>query len=397
MLAVSLWLGCAASGMTLLALSIGWLNAKLSSVNFHVISAHTCCYASLLPATIACCSHRIHLQSHLSARPLSSCRPQELRLLLQHLVSSGFASSTTSPLQRCRQLRWLFYSFTGALAQQQHAALSAAEAADLSDPVAAAAAGAAAAAALTSTGDLAWQDIWSDALSYALVLASELVLNPGFSSEGLQALLGPELLPPQFVDVASTVAAAQLSSAAQQLQVQRQLQALAFWQRYGELDKRYQQWKDDWAGALAAVGDAAVLGNLAEQGQQLAGDMLQQAMQDELRLPACVELLGLLAATAAAAADGAADAESYAAALAAAGVELEEGEWMALPKFDDGEEMPAELLLALTVASDKSSGADPDLPFVQLEVRKRAGLCRHSNRLVVCWSLVQHAIGLLWV
>jgi hypothetical protein len=313
-------------------------------------------------------------------------------LLLQHLVSTGFASSSTSPLQRCRQLRWLFYSFTGALAQQQHAALNAAEAADLSDPAAAAAA----AAALTPTGDLAWQDIWSDALSYALVLASELVLNPGFSSEGLQALLGPELLPPQFVDVASTVAAAQLSSAPQQLQVQRQLQALAFWQRYGELDKRYQQWKDDWAGALAAVEDATVLGNLAEQGQQLAGDMLQQAMQDELRLPATVELLGLLAATAAAA-DGAADAESYAAALAAAGVELGEGEWMALPKFDDGEETPAELVLALTVARDKGSSTDPDLPFVQLDVRKRAGLCRHSSRLVVCWSLVQHVIGLLWV
>jgi hypothetical protein len=299
-------------------------------------------------------------------------------LLLQHLVSSGSASSSTSPLQRCRQLRWLFYSFTGALAQQQHAALSDAAAAEINNPAAAAAAGPAAAAALTPTGDLAWQDIWSDALGYALVSASELVLNPGFSSEGLQALLSPEVLPPQFVDVASTVAAAQLSSAAQQLQVQRQLQALAFWQRYGELDKRYQQWKDDWAVALAAVEDAAVLGNVAEQGQQLAGDMLQQALQDELRLPTSAELLGLLAATAAAA-DGAADAESYAAALAAAGVELQEGEWMALPKFDDADETPAELLLALTVARDKSSGTDPDLPFLQLEVCDRADVCKHSK------------------
>jgi hypothetical protein len=312
-------------------------------------------------------------------------------LLLQHLVSTGFASSSTSPLQRCRQLRWLFYSFTGALAQQQHAALSAAEAAEFDGPAAAAAAGPGAAAALTPADDLAWQDIWGDALNYALVSASELVLNPGFSSDGLQALLSPEVLPPQFVSFASHVAAAELSSAAQQLQVQLQLQALAFWQRYGELDKRYQQWKDDWAVALAAVEDAVVLGNLAEQGQQLAGYMLQQAMQDELRLPASAELLEVLAATAAAA-DGAADAESYAAALAAAGVELEEGEWMALPKFDDGEETPAELLLALTVARDKSSGTDPDLPFVQLEVSKSAGMCRHSNRLVLCWSLVQQAI-----
>jgi hypothetical protein len=281
-------------------------------------------------------------------------------------VSTGFASSSTSPTQRCQQLRWLFYSFTGA--QQQHAALSAAAAAapDLSDPAAAAAA-----AALTPTGDLAWQDAWGDALSYALGLASELVLNPGFSSAGLQVLLD-QVVPAKFVEVAANVAATQLSSAAQQLQVQRQLQALAFWQRYVELDSRYQQWKEDWEMALAAVEDAAVLGQLAEQGQALAGNMLEQALQDELRLPASAELLQVLAATAAAgaAAEGAADAESAAAALAAAGVEVDEGEWMALPKIDDGEETPAELLLALTVAREGSSGADPDLPFEQLEVRK---------------------------
>ncbi|WIA33136.1 hypothetical protein OEZ86_006287 [Tetradesmus obliquus] len=171
-------------------------------------------------------------------RQPSSClfgdlRPQELRLLLQHLVSSSFASSSTSPQQRCQQLRWLFYSFTGALAQQQHAALSAAAAAapDASDPAAAAAA----AASLTST-----------------------------------------------------------------------------------------------------------------------------------------ELLRLLADTAAAEAAG--DDESAAAALAAAGVDLDEGEWMALPKHDDGEETPSELLLALTVAREGSSGGEPDQPFVQLEAH-------HQERL----------------
>ncbi|KAF6260753.1 107-domain-containing protein [Scenedesmus sp. NREL 46B-D3] len=309
-------------------------------------------------------------------RPPSSClfgdlRLQELRLLLQRLVANSFASSNTSPLQRCRQLRWLFYSFTGALAQQQHAALIAAAAAgpDLSDPAAAAAAGPAAATALTPTGDLAWQDVWGDALSRALGLASELVLNPGFSSEGLQTLAG-QVVPPQFVEVAANTAAAQLGSAALQLQVQRQLQALAFWQRYIELDDRYQQWKEAWARSLTAVDEAAALGKLAEQGQELAGSMLQQAMQDELRLPASAELLQLLAATATAgaAAEGAADAQSVGAALAAAGVELAEGEWMALPKFDDADETPSELVLALTVARD--GDADADVPFVQLEVSK---------------------------
>uniref|UniRef100_A0A383W4J3 Nuclear pore complex protein n=1 Tax=Tetradesmus obliquus TaxID=3088 RepID=A0A383W4J3_TETOB len=307
-------------------------------------------------------------------RQPSSClfgdlRPQELRLLLQHLVSSGFASSSTSPQQRCQQLRWLFYSFTGALAQQQHAALSAAAAAapDASDPAAAAAA----AALLTSTGDLAWQDIWGDALNHALGLASELVLNPGFSSAGLQVLFD-SVVPLEFVETAANVAAAQLSSATQQLQVQRQLQALGFWQRYVELDSRYQQWKEDWSVALAAVEDAAVLNQLAEQGQALAGSMLQQALQDELRLPASAELLRLLADTAAAEAAG--DDESAAAALAAAGVDLDEGEWMALPKHDDGEETPSELLLALTVAREGSSGGEPDQPFVQLEAH-------HQERL----------------
>jgi hypothetical protein len=316
----------------------------------HTILAQPCTYILLA------LSHIFSLHCLLSALP---CRPQELRLLLQHLVLTGFASSATSPTERCAQLRWLFYSFTGALAQQQHAA-----AADPDDLAAAAAA-----AALTPSGDLAWQDTWGDALSYTLVLTSELVLNPGFSSAGLQRLMA-EVLPPEFVNVAANVAAAQLSSPAQQLQVQRQLQALAFWQRYIKLDKDYQQWREDWAAAMAAAEDAAALGKIAEQGEQLAEAMLQQALQDELRLPASAELLQLLVGTAAAgaAADGEADDESAAAALAAAGVDVSEGEWMALPKFDDADESPAELLLALTLAREDSSAADPDLPFVQLEV-----------------------------
>lgn len=328
-----------------------WLHLPLIAVYMHCRYIFQLCSSSDLLCAV--CSP-----------PRHPCRPEELRLLLRHLVSRGFASSSTSPLQRCRQLRWLFYTFTCALAQQQHTA-QLAGAADPTDPAAAAAtdagdAGPAAAAALIDRGDLAWQDIWGDALGYALGLASEMLLNPGFGSAGLQALLG-QVVPAAFLEVVSRVAAEQLAEPAQQLQVQRQLLALQFWQRYAAVDGSYQQWKEDWAAALAAgdgAGGAVLLGDVAEQGQQLAGDMLALALEDCLTLQAPAELVQILLARQE---DG------------AAGVAVEEGEHLGLPRFDDADEKPAELVMALTVAREGAQGSDPEMPFLQLEVTGRLG------------------------
>jgi len=89
---------------------------------------------------------------------------------------------------------------------------------------------------------LGWQYNWLDALAGTLTLAAELALTPGCGSSGLQALMC-DVVPASFVPVVSRVAAEQLEDAALQLQVQRQLLALAFWQQYADLDGRCQQWR----------------------------------------------------------------------------------------------------------------------------------------------------------
>lgn len=292
-----------------------------------------------------------------------------MRLLLQHLITRGFSTSTTPHLQRCRELRWLFYSFTGALyqqqqQQQQHSQLTAgADALDAVSPA------------------LAWQDVWSDALSYTLVLASEMLLNPSIGSAGLQLLLN-DVMPDSFTDLVSSAGAAGVSDVSEQLQVQRQLQAIKFWQVYVDLDARYQHWKQDWAAALsgcktaAARGTAAMLNQLADLGQALVTEMLNLAMADSLRLPAPEQLSQHLA-TMTAEADDAAAAEAVA-----------PGECMAVPKFDSVDERPTEILMAVTVAA---GAADLDAPFMQLQVKYRGASARGivSCRDSIAYSAVQ--------
>lgn len=272
-----------------------------------------------------------------------ACRDEELRWLLQHVVSCGFSSSGHHLLQRCRQLRWLFYSFTGALAQQQQQQEEqAATGADAS----------------TAGSALTWQNIWGDALSSALDLASEMALNPKIGSSGLHTLLN-DVLPAGFTQAVSQAAAAQLKYVSQQIEVQRQLQALSFWQTYTDLDSRYEQWREEWAAVLSGraagpVRTVAMLAQAADQGKALVTEMLHLAQQDLLRLPASEELAQHLAAMVAAD-PAAADVEVVAA-----------GESMALPTSDRTEDRPTQLVIAVTLAGDNS---ELQTPFAQLQVR----------------------------
>lgn len=202
---------------------------------------------------------------------------------------------------------------------------------------------------------LTWQSIWSDALSSSLGLASEMVLNPDIGSSALQTLMS-DVLPAGFIEAASQAAAGDIADVSEQLQIQRQLHALSFWQTYTNLDVRYQQWREDWAGSLAG-GAPALLAQLADQGKALVGEMLELALADSLRLPAPDDLAQHLAALAAQD-DANVEAEVPVA-----------GECMAMPRFDSADERPNELLMAVTVAGQ---GADPDAPFTQLQVGPRS-------------------------
>jgi hypothetical protein len=220
-----------------------------------------------------------------------------------------------SPAERCSYLRWLYYSFTAA---------------------------AAAAAAQPAAGDedgeeqqlLAWQNIWGDALSYTLVLAAQLALNPGFGGLGLVQLFSL-VVPPSFAAAASRAAAeaaavpgGALARPELQLQVQRQLLAMQFWCAYADLDGRYEAWMADFESAPSADDVAG----LAASGEQLVGGMLALAQEDALLLPAMPHVVQRLRDTAVLA--GAADPAT------AAGVEV--GQLLAEPAFD----APGGLLLA---------------------------------------------------
>eukprot|EP00775_Hariotina_reticulata_P011329 gene11329-11479_t len=243
-------------------------------------------------------------------------RVEEMTTLLVQLASEAFSSSRTSSLERCRLLRWLFYSFT------------------------------------------------------------ELALNPGFGSSGLQVLLC-DVVPPEFLHVASQVAAEQLGDASLLLQVQRELLVLSFWQRYVELDGQYQHWRSERL-ALVAKGDTAGLTQSAAAGEQLVRDMLQLAQEDLLSLPAPTALVQLLRQQAAAA--GAAGGQGT------LDVQLAEGESLADPRLDPSSESPGRLVLVVSVARRSTAGSkadveagigfspDADLPFVQMEAREQQQL-----------------------
>jgi hypothetical protein len=255
-------------------------------------------------------------------------------------------------------LRWLFYSFTGALAQQQHQqqqrqGLEAAAAGERSVPA-----------------TLGWQDTWKEALEGCLTLAAELVLNPGFGSSGLQVLLC-DVVPPEFLQVVSQVAAQQLVDAGLLLQVQRQLLVLAFWQRFVELDGQYQQWRSERL-VLVAKADSAGLTQSAAAGEQLVRDMLQLAQEDPLLLPAPAGLVQLLQQRAAL--GGAAGVQG------SQDLQLAEGESLADPRHDPSSDTPGRLVLVISTARSATGGPqadvqagmgfspDADLPFVQMEV-----------------------------
>ncbi|KAF8067307.1 SRL1 [Scenedesmus sp. PABB004] len=289
----------------------------------------------------------------------SSClfgdlRPEELRLLLQHLTARAFASSAESPLSRCRQLRWQFYAFTSALAEAQA-------------PAAPGAGGDEPGGVLSRLG---WQPNWGDALAGAVALASELALNPRLGSAGLAALLG-QVVPPEFLEAAGAAlgrGALPRDDPPAALCVSRQLLALSFWARYAELDARYAAWRDDWAAALCGASGAAGVAAAAEQGGALVAALLGLAREDALRLPAPPGLAALLAG-------GGGDG----------GTGVQDGEWLCLPKHDDAADTPTELVLALSVArghggDGEAAGADdPDQPFLQLNERDAARLAQQVS------------------
>lgn len=293
--------------------------------------------------------------------------------------------SSLSAFERCNYLRWLYHSYSTAA---DAAAVAQADAA--------------------STGSeqvlqLMWQSTWGDALSYTLVVAAAMALNPGFGGQGLVQLFSV-VVPQDFAPAAATAAAAAaadpesgpLAQVQAQLQVQRQLQALTFWQAYARLQAWYDAWMADYVATGAAVGVLGPEGlqELIESAESLVRDMLALAQEDLLLLPAGTQVVQLLQEAAAAA-----GAEDPAGVVAAMGVT--EGKLLAAPSFDapgglllasseDELEQQAvrfsELSMALTLArgqqqeEEGGSGAeaaaaarDPSLSYLQLTVS-------------VCWA-----------
>jgi len=321
---------------------------------------------------------------------------------------------------------------------------------------------AARAAAAADAGDpppqLTWQGSWADALSNSLGLATQLVLNPGCGGPSLTYLLEgvvPQEFPAAAVTAAAAAAGAEgdaagLSSAVSsaagvdvvqavgQLQVQRQLLALTFWQHYAGLEARYQAWKEWRASLLPAAAATEQQGYTLEQSVVLVQDMLQLAQADPLTLPApewlCQLLNGMASTTAAARAER---GDAVEAGVPAGGVR--EGDWLCLPQFDapvnplllqayaEGSVEQVlgllphhELQLAVTVSRHQpgrtggeaaSEAADIELPYRRLEVRgawvgggggrgRDEGLCMHvmwpacvskSEMSCLCWCIKSSA------
>jgi hypothetical protein len=206
-----------------------------------------------------------------------------------------------------------------------------------------------------------WEGSWADALGNSLGLATQLVLNPGFGGPAVNYLM-QEVIPEGFVAAATAAAAdaaagdssaADVSSstvsrasgvdvvqAAGQLQVQRQLLALTFWQRYAGLEERYQAWKQTRSSAVLSAGvEPGTLGSL-EDAVQLLQEMLILAGADALRLPApqwLAERVGSMA-----------EGEEGAGAAAA----VAEGEWLCMPQYD----APVNPLMLAAYAGERVDG-----------------------------------------
>jgi hypothetical protein len=226
------------------------------------------------------------------------------------------------------------------------------------------------------------------------------VLNPGFGGPALTYLLG-DVVPEGFAEAAKQAALAaaaagvgssEVSSAAGvdvvqpggQLQVQRQLLALLFWQHYAGLEGRYQEWKQarnvlvdaDGPAGAAAVGESAVS---VEEAVALVNDMLALAQADALRLSApgwLAEAVSSMSQSAAAAA-----ADAGAAELPAA---VPEGAYLNLPQYDVS---TGPRLLAAYAGEGGSGGwiRDTVLAFADTGVR--------SRRLLTAQHFTRHVSG----
>jgi hypothetical protein len=239
------------------------------------------------------------------ALPVTAHRPEELRLLLQHAMAQVSQDSGLSASERCSYLRWLFYSYLAAAHE------AAAAAAGLSDV------GAAGAVVRDQQPQLVldWQSIWLDALSSTLQLAAQLALSPGFGGQALVQLFS-FIVPSGFPDAVAAAAVRAAAAALQagpgapraamadlqvQLHIQRQVQALAFWQRYAQLDGRYEAWMADAEGVAGgdAVYDANTADSLVACGEALVQEMLALAQDDSLLQPATPNIVHALACAAA--------------------------------------------------------------------------------------------------
>lgn len=234
--------------------------------------------------------------------------------------------TASSPKQRCDTLRWMLYGFLTAAREQQE-----------------------------QQQQMTWQGCWADALNNSLGLATQLALNPGFGGPALTYLL-LDVVPEDFAaaagqaaleaaglgDGAAAAAAGVESSGVSfasgvdvvqpggQLQVQRQVLALLFWQHYASVEGRYQAWKQA-RSVLVAAGPAAAVEESAvsvEAAVSLVRDMLSLARGDALRLPAPRWLAEAVSSMSQAAA---ADAGAGAAELPAA---VTEGDCLSLPQYD---------------------------------------------------------------
>lgn len=270
-------------------------------------------------------------------------------MLLQHIVYKSFSTAATTPKQRCDTLRWLFYGFIAAAGsaddtQQQQ--------------------------------QLSWQGSWSDALSNTLGLATQLALNPGFGGLGLTYLL-QDVVPAEFTDMAGRAAAeaalggdsgsivsraagVDVTQPVGQLQVQRQLLALTFWQHYAAVEGRYLAWKQ--ARNSLVTGNEQVADVSFEETLGLVQDMLQLVQADLLRLPAPGDLPELLSSmqqqqrpAAAAAAGGTA---------AAAAADIVEGTWLCEPQYDP----PVDPLLLAAYAEGSVEQVLGLVPYSELQL-----------------------------
>jgi hypothetical protein len=264
-------------------------------------------------------------------------------------VYKAFSTAATTPKQRCDTLRWLLYGFVAAAGsaddtQQQQQQL------------------------------LTWQGVWSDALSNILGLAAQLALNPEFGGVGLTYLM-QEVVPAEFADLAGQAAAAAglsedsssslVSRAAGvdvvqpvgQLQVQRQLLALTFWQHYAAVEGRYLAWKQARISLLTGNPEARVP---LDESLVLVQDMLQLVQADLLRLPGSRDLAELLSSMKQPTAAAGGTTATTAAAIAG----INENTWLCEPLYDP----PVDPLLLAAYAEGSVEQVLGLVPFSELQL-----------------------------